>query len=476
MLLIPATTLIAISFSITGTPTNAVVSFESSVDGINWSSFSVVQVGVGTTTRATIAGTYNATTNALFAVRARLTAISAGSFTVSSSLTSATTTTAGTKSGTLLNWNQGNTSKITAMMGTGAQSTARSRLAFVGDSYPAGYQANNGQGLLGARPKAFPAQLAGMLATKGFNARADYAVGDGGSTILGGTITSLEGYDSRLTFTGTGIGLLNSFNALGGSMWQLQDSGDSVTFTPGNSFDTLELVVAFNTSFQGSFTISFNGGSTAFTVANNPNISVQHLTYTVPGGVTATSATIKQAVGDTFISLMGTRLSTSTGIEVINCGISGVQVDVLALAPTNTGDTNTWNTRAAALALLDTNATNVTALNGWFNDQSAGQTVEQIQASVQTMITTFKAYGDVFYMSYAPLSLSQISQANYDMYQSAAIAVALQNNIPVIYVPNQLAPYSINQPLGLYGDVLHLNAAGHALIARIIMAAFESVA
>lgn len=359
-----------------------------------------------------------------------------------------------------------NTKNLTAMLGRASSSTARGRLIFIGDSFPAGYTAGGQDNLVGARPYAFPSQLANLLTGCGFNARADYAVGDGGITTVGeGGIEVLPQYDSRISYTGSGVSLLAGFNALGGSMWQLENAGDSYTFTPGKAFDTVEIITAFNTQFQGAFTIAFNGGATAYTVPNNTSIGVQHLIFVVPGGTTANSVTLHQATGDGFISSIGTRLSTAPGIEVINCGISGVAVSTLAAAPTVTGDANSWNARAAMKVLCDTNALNAIVVNGWFNDRTAGQTIGQVQQSLMTLFQEFLGYGDVIYTTYLPLDPSVISDGDYWVYQSAAIKTALSCGIPVMELTNRYPPYAVNQPLGFYGDSLHANASGQGAVA-----------
>lgn len=369
------------------------------------------------------------------------------------------------------NFLQSNTKTLAAAVGRAGAGTARARLVCIGDSYPAGYTAGGTDDLVGARPFAFPSQLAKLLTAQGLNARADYAVGDGGTTTLGlgDALAPVIAYDARLS-AGGAAKLLNGFPSLGGSMWWLQGPGDKVTFTPGKAFDTVDLLTANNTAAgaNGQFAVSFDGGTThAYTVSNSADVSVQHQTYVVPGGVTANAVTLISTSGLSFFPLVGTRLAASPGLEIINCGIAGGEVATMAATPTTAGDANSWSTRACVKALCDGNALNVILVNGWFNDRTAGQSVPQIQSSLSTMFNEFKNYGDVIYTSYAPLSNASIPQADYDAYTDAAISVALGAGIPVVDLREKLNSYAVNSPLGIYGDGLHLQSAGHAMAARI---------
>lgn len=374
---------------------------------------------------------------------------------------------------TLHNFTPANTKILRASIMHAASGLKRSLHFDVGDSLPAGYTAGGADNLVGARKFAYPAQQAKMLKTAGLVASADYAVGDGGITIVGeGGIEVLPQYDPRVTINGSGISLLTGFNALGGSMWQLQNAGDNYIFAPGQPFDTVGIVTAFNTSpgIQGSFTISFDGGATAYTVANIADNAPHYLEFAVPAGATANSVKIGQNAGFAFISLVGTRLSTAPmGMEFVNCGCAGQQIGVLAEAPTTSGDINTWNTRAALVAMcsFDTTIKKTFRLNGWYNDRTNSQTPAQCQAALETMIASLSPLGECYYTGYPPLDPGTIPLADFTTYQAAMFEVALDLGIPYVDYTGKFEPYGVMQPLGIYGDNIHYDGSGHAGIARL---------
>jgi hypothetical protein len=370
--------------------------------------------------------------------------------------------------GYLVNFKPTNTARLAAAVGHAAQNTKRSRLVFIGDSYPAGNQAVPGQGMMGnARMKSYPMQLAGLMRNRGLNARADAMIGDGGVWRAGGNISVYNQCDPRFSYSGSGVTFLGNYNTLGDTAWQLTNAGDKITFTPGNTFDTIDLLYLTNTLYTGNFAISFDGGTTtAYTVANNADTAVHMGTYTVPNGGTATSVTFVQGVGDAFLSGVNTRTAANPGIEIYNCGATAMQVSTMAAAVVPGGNANTWNTMAAIPVLLDSNALNVTFLDGWYNDFSHGATLANTQSKMQTLITAAKAFGDVVYTTYVPMSTDYVSVATFESWHKGMMQVALDNDIPVIDMYTGFLPYAVSSLYGTYGDPIHLSAAGQALVAR----------
>jgi lysophospholipase L1-like esterase len=369
------------------------------------------------------------------------------------------------------NWKRSNTVNLQTMLARGAASNARGRILCVGDSYMAGYAANNNS-FVGGRAKGTPNQLAALLTARGINAKADWAVGDAAA----GTVAAVTGYDPRIVFA-SGANLLTGFNCLGGLAWSLSAAGANLTFTPGGNFDTVDILVAANTDagLCGTFDVFLNGSGTASsTQVTNDVKGVKKITLTVPNTTNVIKLTRKTL--SNFIVGIGTRMSTAPGIEVINTGITGTTVELLSRAPTTGGDAETWNTRACSTKLLDTSAKNVTIIDGWFNDLVGNTlTVSQTQANLAALITFYKQYGDVIFLGYAPLDPGSVSLANYNTYQSAMYDTAIAADIPIIDMPALLPDYATGFANGLYGDSLHLNMAGHALVARALATAFEAV-
>jgi lysophospholipase L1-like esterase len=78
-------------------------------------------------------------------------------------------------------------------------------------------------------------------------------------------------------------------------------------------------------------------------------------------------------------------------------------------------------------------------------------------------------------MGYAPLDPSDTTLTVYNQWQDAMYATATAADIPIIDPPAQLPLYATGIAQGMYGDPLHLNGSGHAIIARAIMEAMADI-
>lgn len=373
----------------------------------------------------------------------------------------------------LINFKISNTPVLTALIAAGLTSYEHFQVNIFGDSYPAGYMAINGQALVGARPFAWPAAFAAQLRAMGCNAKADWAVGDAGCTTLGygDSIDNVLAYDARLSVTGT-TKLLAGFNGLGGSMWWLQNVGDTLTFTPDNAFNEVSLIDADSTVDvgEGTFAVSFDGGAThAFTQDHNTILGPKKYTFAAPEGTLA--VTLISISGNTFMSAIGTRDNTRGGIDVINTGIAGGELAVIAQAPTTAGDGATWNTMATLPQLLGAESKHISGINGWFNDRNAGRPIGDVQDSLMELIQALKPYGDVIYFTYAPLSTDVIDQETYDQWTDAMLVTCAAQDIPVIDLRQVLAPYDVMNAVGTMGDPIHMNKMGQVLPAMLLLEA-----
>jgi len=361
------------------------------------------------------------------------------------------------------NFKKSNTAALRSMRAGGV----RGRVAVVGDSYPAGYGANN-NGYVDMRSHSFPTKLAAALTSAGLAASATFSVGSGvaNTSAQSQTAAFFNTLDPRWTFTGCSI--LANFEAYGGRMIRLATAGDLATFTPGGTFDTVELAFAIAASGQGNFGVSVDGGATLVqTITDSGANGIGRATVTVPGGSTA--VTIKKGTAASNIQIVGTRTAASPGIEIYNGGMASGRVLTLATAPTTTADINTWNTRACLPKLLDGTALNLTLIGGcWYNDNTFGRTLAQIQADLATLITECKTYGDVIYINYASLDTASISTVNFRSFSDGCIATALGLDIPVMDTSHVITSYAANT--ALYYDGLHLQDSGQVYPAGMISA------
>jgi hypothetical protein len=391
------------------------------------------------------------------------------------------------KGSALNNFKPSNTLTLQAIMARGASpiSKARGRIVMVGDSYLAGYAAGNGDNMINGRKNNATTQVATMLANRGFRSNANWTVGDAWVSGSGGGATApLVTYDPRLAFNNASM--LGGFNSLGGNMINIA-TGGTMTFTPVDpvtgaavTFDTVELIVASSVANGGTFSVKgFNGATlvtTSATQTNNDINGPKKITITV--GATCNKVVVTAITNACFVQAIGVRMSTALGVEFINASASGQTVETLATpTTTNIDDPNTWNNLKSSGVLLDTNALNCTVLNGWFNDEG-GSTIAATQANLNTLIQFYKTKGDVLYIGYAPLVVAAMgmSQATYVQWQSAMFATCLANDIPYIDPPAAFPVADTMNTFGYYGDSgLHLGSDGQAVIARLMLQAFDSV-
>lgn len=392
------------------------------------------------------------------------------------------------KGGALNNFKPSNTLNLQAIMARGASplSKSRGRIVMIGDSYLAGYAAANADSMNNGRKNSATTQLATMLANRGFRAAANWTAGDAfvnGST--GGATAPLTAYDPRVTFTSAT--LLNGFNSLGGLMINIA-TGGTMTFTPVDPvtgaavvFDTVELIVASSVANGGTFTVKgFTGATlktTSATQTNNDINGPKKITVTVDP--TCNKLTITSVTNACFVQAVGVRMSTALGIELINASASGQTVETLATpTTTNVDDPNTWNNLKASGVLMDTATPNCTVINGWFNDEFGAVGLAGTQANLDTLIKFYKTKGDVVFLGYAPLVVAAMSmpQATFVQWQSAMFQTCLANDIPYIDPPAAFPVADTMNTFGYYGDAgLHLGSDGQAVVARLMLQAFDSV-
>lgn len=386
----------------------------------------------------------------------------------------------------LNNFKASNTPNLQAIMARGASplSKARGRIAMIGDSYLAGFGAGNSSNMNNGRRNNATTQLSAMLNARGFRSAAHWTAGDGyvnGSA--GGATTPLPLYDTRLAFTSSS--LLSGFNSLGGNMIQ-ESTGGTMTFTPVDpvtgaaiTFDTVEVIVACSVANGGTFNVKgYNGGTlvtTSSTLVNNDINGPKKVSVTV--GATCNKVVVTAVTNSCFVQAIGVRMSTALGIEFINASASGQTLQVLATpTTTNVDDPNTWNNLKASGVLLDTAAPNCTVLNGWFNDQSNGRSIAQAQADLNTLIQFYKTTGDVIFLGYVPLLPAALDLPTFTAWQNAMYATCLANDIPYIDPPAAFPGSAAMNTYGYYADGgFHLGSDGQAIIARLLMQAFESV-
>jgi hypothetical protein len=289
---------------------------------------------------------------------------------------------------------------------------------------------------------------------------------------------------------------------LGGRLWAVEGAAGTITFTPDSVFDTIDVLLA-NNGGTSTIGVTFNGdGSTtqAGTTISMSGIEgvrkfSQTLTGTtlVGGGVAGEAVSIKltRSTGNMYIAGIVCRNSKAPGVDVIVGAATGTPMMDWSLPPVYTPDydKSSFNVRTSLAALVGDDWDTVPTtfiVDGGANDwdptnTDGGQTTAQIQASATTLINQLKAYGDVVWVGYGPMSPAYAGggtgiETAIPALNEALFSTAIGLGCPVVDPMLLLPPdFATANTLGYMGDSLHLRTQGHAVVARAIIAMLDAV-
>jgi hypothetical protein len=214
-------------------------------------------------------------------------------------------------------------------------------------------------------------------------------------------------------------------------------------------------------------------------------------TFTVPqelvtDGVAGKARSVQfksTGLGNAFVTGATTRDTTNPGLEIIVAGVAGGRMaDWSRDVDTSGFNDTTFNVVPSLAALLDDAATVPTTfiVEGWANDWEANHsiTTTQVKALAASLIAKLQPYGDVIWMGYAPMTPEYGGtdlESLIPVYNEAVFAAASDAGCavvdPRVLFPDWTTGYTV---LGLNADAQHPTAAGHAIIARAIIAALDA--
>lgn len=341
----------------------------------------------------------------------------------------------------------------------------RGVLQFVGDSFIQGRGAA-GSGDVGARSKAWPTQAVSILNSLGIPAQADSVCGWG--SVSPSTIDGYVAYDPRVSYTGT-VTKYAGIAGLGYEMFQLA-AGATLTFTPGGTFDTVEVFYAAKASgATGTFTVSDAGGVKATVDCNVGTAAIQTTTVTLAPG--STYVTFTGGASASTIAFWKTRTASNPVIEAINCGQAGKPVQQwspsAASAPYGT---------QASLNLLDGSLDVSTVVDGWYNDLKTPRTLTQLKGDLRSLCAWAKTKGDLWYVNYPKLNPAQVNEATFQLWSQAARDIVINEYDGVFVDISQIISdnaSAFSQNL-INADLLHLQKGGHTLVARAFVNALTA--
>lgn len=356
-----------------------------------------------------------------------------------------------------------NSSVLKSILKNAGSGLSRGRIWFLGTSVTAGAGATSAS-LYTANGKAFssPMQFAKLLVGAGYKAAADYTFCSQGASTFADAIA----FDSRVTYAGA---VDQAGDSIGGKFFMLQAAGQTLTFTPGGSFNRVEMGWALNTGSGSSVSLATNiAAATPSTLSGNAGASAMaSQTILVPDN--STSFTLTYSGSAAFLpKWIGTRTEGAPTIEVLNAGwggskITGGNAGINWLAnSTGAG----WGALSAQQS-LDASVPQVFFLDSVINDASGAPGVPTYQAAMAQWIALLQAKGEVYVRipsTVADTTDGQgfaIARAVYNTYADAAVAAAKAAGVGVIDHRYINPDWAISNLRGLFRDGFHPAAMGY---------------
>ena len=344
--------------------------------------------------------------------------------------------------------------------------TRNAKLLIVGDSVAVGLW-SAGVGFPNAKATGWPVKLAALFNAAGVRTNNAAVFGDCSNSSVAATLMSV---DPRLSL-GTNW-LCNSLYAYGGFTVVNSTAGSQTlySFTPAETFDTIEVTYVTHPLPYGKFVISVDGGAAIGAVVDcNATLSVQQTTRTCARGTHRIDIARSAPSGaDGPISIISVRAwdSTIKTVDFLNASVGGTTTTLQS------------DTTAAykALSVGPIYAPDLTIICLDINDWATGVVsglYDQVTTTthsyqLQKIITAYRATGDVILMTGCPSLTSSYSQAVQDGILYATRELAVLNGIPLVDSYAALGNYATALAAGYYapgGDSVHPGITGHVEIA-----------
>ena len=325
---------------------------------------------------------------------------------------------------------------------------AAARILFAGDSTTAGMNSS------GATRALSPAHLAGRLLSSA-GVPVNTMIGFGDATKAGGS--TFTTFDARWTVPAAWATPSNVATVGGFALLNSTDTS-TLAFAPGtgssNQFDSFEIFYVINTGY-GTFTVNVDGGATLATINSAGTRALGRQIVPCTLGNHAINIARNGTGGAVIIIGIVPRNSAAPSVEIYNGGIGGATLADLS----QSGGQFLYGDVAASIA------PHLTVCDIGINDRRTTTYAASWATSLQALLTTYQATGDVVACLPVPSALSYsafTTQANQDAYDAAISATAAALGIPVWSKRARLGTYEIANPQGLYSDTLHPSNAGYA--------------
>lgn len=336
-----------------------------------------------------------------------------------------------------------------ALSGSLTAATANAAIAVLGNSISAGAGAGTGgtTNMIGAKARSGTTKLAKALQSRGISARAGHFMSDQNAQSAASiTYNNVVGtsYDPLLAYTGTSQW---SQVTLGGVMIRLNATGEKISYTPPQTFDTVLMSYVRNAGLA-TVAVDVDGGTAldTFSANGSPAGIVSRTITGITEGVHTFNITAT-TTAQFYLRSLRFQSSTRPAIDVLNYGWwGGVVNDFLGTSlGWSPGNVLSQNVDGVSLVIVKLTT----------NDINGATTLATFTANLTSLITRIQTGGaDVMLVTDEPFSGTNAINGKSATFIAAMKTLALQFDIPMIDLFSRYGPAYEAAP-GRYFDSLH---------------------
>lgn len=354
------------------------------------------------------------------------------------------------------NFKQDNIRNLMRIISDARTGASAGKIAFIGDSTTAGHGSGSAP-FAGDRRKSWPFRVAASLGVRGMLAST--------ANLFGCTnipdIPGMGSFDPRVSF-GSGWSIHTQQTAGGNLFIGLLGTTAPLAFDFGSQvWDTVDIYYYRNTGL-GSFTVDRAGTApvSGSPLSTSGAQALGKATLTWAAAASGVLNLSNVTVSGVYVMGAAVRNSQAPAVEIYNLGIGA-------------SDSNTWASTSSPYGpkrTLAGIAPDVTFICHGVNDWARATPIATYSANIQAEITARKAGGgDVILVSSMNSDpATGVSEATQQTYETALIALAQSNDIPLIKFPSFMGNFATANGRGYMSDARHGSIRGYDALGRMV--------
>jgi hypothetical protein len=326
--------------------------------------------------------------------------------------------------------------------------SANARVLILSDSTAVGFGAPTPGSFVGSTATSWPTILQSLLngATNLPSSNHGF-FNDGNVRTQGQTLPQL---DSRVVLGAGWASNLGTY--MGGTGTGNTTTTNALAFTPGVSFDTIE--VYYLEGINGGFTTDIGGASLGTTTTTiGAGASIKKAAFTAALGNNTVNVKWNSTGTGVVIIGVNTYVAANKSIHIFNASGGGYTID------------NVFNGTSdgyQAGVNIGVIAPHLTIICLTINDWKAGTNTTTFNTKTQSLIAAAQVYGDVIVMTGVPSDVSVATQAVQDGYTAVYQTLSINDTLRLVDMKANWTSYTIANAAGDMSDTAHPNQAGYA--------------